>query len=220
MEYPRNNEKWDSILSEIDGLLRAGKVLAALFQAKRLEREGDPLALLELANIYEIGGDGVPFDLDEAIRYYHQYLNIVDDEGTRLRLARSYFRRGRDEDDFAQAHRYFQTLVDSNQCGAHYALGMMYKLGEGVKVDKTKAAEYFLTAMEHGHVEAEVNYLLLQRGERRFKNFWPLVSAVKRRKKLERENPHDWRLSIKLVPPEVLEAWEAQQQEVDGAPTE
>ncbi len=220
MEYLRNSEKWDPILSKIDGLLRAGNISGALFQARRLEREGDPLALLELANIYEVGGDGVPVDLDEAIRYYHQYLNIVDDEGTRLRLARSYFRRGRCQDDFAQAHRYFQTLVNSNQWGAHYALGMMYKLGEGVEVNKVKAAEYFLTAMEHGHVEAEVNYLLLQRGERRFKNFWPLVSAVKRRNKLERENPNDWRLGVKIVPPEVLEAWETQQQEVDDAPSE
>ncbi len=218
MEDMRIDEERDQILSEIDDLLTADNISAVLFKAKRLERDGDPLALLVLAYVYEIGCEAVPVDLDEAIRYYRQYLNIIDNETARFKLARAYYRRRRDQDDFMQAHRYFLTLVNSNQWGAHFALGMMYELGMGVEADWAKAAEHYAIAMEHGHVEAEIRYLVLQRGGRRFKYFWPLFSALKRRKKLERKDPHDWRLSIKLAPPEVLEAWEAQQQEIDAAP--
>jgi TPR repeat protein len=69
----------------------------------------------------------------------------------------------RQRGDFATALREFAAAAEAGDARAQFALGAMYRNGEGVPPDAAVAANWYRRAAQQGHLEAQYNLGLLYR---------------------------------------------------------
>lgn len=62
-----------------------------------------------------------------------------------------------DRGDYQTAVKEFKILVEQNDAGGQYALGIMYDLGEGVPQNSKEAVKYYRLAADQGHADAQNN---------------------------------------------------------------
>ena len=137
------------------GVFEEGDLAGALFLFKKLAHEGCAPALIEIGNIYELGGGGVKQDLEIAKRWYRYAVDIIDDARAHLALGRLYLQTGTSNSDFSKARFHLNNLIEHNcHRGAYFGLGMIYHFGLGVSRDLEKAEEFYILAVEQGHVLA------------------------------------------------------------------
>lgn len=104
---------------------------------------GNAQAQLELAELYE-AGDGVPQDIDIAIKWYEKAAAQDHDEA-QLALALHYLE---DLDETKEALILLEKSANQGNARAQYQLGLLY-LGEpDIPTDKLKAWHYFSLAAD------------------------------------------------------------------------
>lgn len=69
----------------------------------------------------------------------------------------------RQRGDYAGAIREFTAAAEAGDARAQFALGAMYRNGEGVAPDPAAAANWYRRAAQQGHVDAQYNLGLLYR---------------------------------------------------------
>ncbi len=69
----------------------------------------------------------------------------------------------RQRGDYASAIKEFTTAAEAGEARAQFALGAMYRNGEGVPPDPAAAANWYRRAAQQGHVDAQYNLGLLYR---------------------------------------------------------
>ncbi len=174
---------------------RDGDYAGALFLFKKLAQEGSLPALVEVGNIYELGGNGVDQDYIEAKKWYERSVNEIDDSKAYLALGRLYYAGHGVEQDFNKAFFYFSKL--ENEPGALYILGRMYEYGEGTNKDLKLALSYYKKASELGHALALKDYGLLTIKQGRYlKGFFTWMKACIIIFKIVLLNPDDRRLKV------------------------
>ncbi len=104
-------------------------------------KEGEPVAHLLLAKIYE-QGLGVKINDQKALKHYK--LSAQGGEVAAMLEVGIAFKKGKGADvDFNEAVKYFQMSSDNNNPRAHYALGYMYFKGFGIEQNYEKAVDLF-----------------------------------------------------------------------------
>jgi TPR repeat protein len=78
---------------------------------------------------------------------------IDDSAGEAFNIGYDAYERG----DYSAAFRAWRPLAEAGNAEAQFNLGYMYYYGEGVPVDDTQAARWYLQAAEQGHVTAQFN---------------------------------------------------------------
>lgn len=177
---------------------RKGDRAGALFLFRKLAYEGCAPALVEVGNIYELGGRGVKKDYDEAKKWYIRAVEVIDDASAHLSLGRLYLKTGDSHNDFYNAHYHFDLLVDhNNHMGALYALGLIYELGLGVDRDYSKAESNYQQAIEQGHILAMKNLARIRLEESFSRGVILWLKACIQILKIGYKNPYDPRLGIR-----------------------
>lgn len=76
--------------------------------------------------------------------------------------------------DFAAAHDAWAYAANLGDADAHFLLGTLFERGEGVPVDRERAAHHYTQAAQAGHADAAVNLgaLALQAGDRTSAHTW------------------------------------------------
>ena len=143
------HEQWETA----ENTFMKGDLAGALFLFKKLEKEGFELALLEIGNIYELGGGGVKTDIEKAIFWYERSISaIYDNPAAHLALGRLYIQSSRTS-DLTKAYHHF-LKAKGQEMGALYGLGVLFERGLGVEKDKDKAIYYYREAADLGHIMA------------------------------------------------------------------
>lgn len=146
-----------------------------------MAREGEPAALVEIGNIYELGGNGVEQDYKQAMHWYQRSFNEANDVHGCLGLARLYYLGLGTPVDYAKAFDYYSLLEPNNHPLAMFQLGQMYYLGQGVEPDLEKAAYYYQRAADQGHLYALrfMGYVKQRQGHPLAGLWWRLKGSVR-----------------------------------------
>lgn len=132
----------------------SGDVAGAVFQLKRLADEGFSPALAELGDKYEFGGGGIEVDLAEAVDWYKQSVEAVDDVRSHTGLARIYLQSKELDPDRSLSFYHLRLLADSDTMAGWFGLGIAYLNGIGTDVDMDAAENCFRKAVDKGHLVA------------------------------------------------------------------
>ncbi len=125
----------------------------ALRKFKELAEEGMPLARYELARIYASYDSGIT-DKGKA-RYWLKRLLRVGDISFQIKAADIYSEL---LGDYETALPFYEKAAESGDPSAINSLGVMYKLGQGVKADWPRAIKLYKQAADMGHPMAMNNY--------------------------------------------------------------
>lgn len=184
-------------LEAVDTFQRGDRA-GALFLFKRLANEGCAPALIEVGNIYELGGGGVHQDYLKAKEWYLHAVEVIDDVNAHLALGRLYLNTGASKSDFHNAHYHFKLLIDhNNHMGALYGIGLVYELGLGVDKNYSKAEDNYGRAIEQGHILAMKHLAKLRLKKYPVSSFALWMKASIKILKVGYENPYDPRLGIR-----------------------
>lgn len=161
-EIKKRERLWQDALDTFNKNDLAG----ALYLLKKLYKEGSTAALVEIGNIYELGGGGVEQDYVEARKWYERSVNEQDDPKAYLRLGKFYYAGLGVEQDFDNALFYLTQLEDEDEPGALYLMGKMYEMGQGVKQDLDTALSYYqrATALDHAIAYRDVGIVSIKQG--------------------------------------------------------
>ncbi|WP_198411177.1 tetratricopeptide repeat protein [Marinimicrobium alkaliphilum] len=174
----------------------SGDFSGALFIFKRLAKEGCSTALVEVGNIYELGGGGIEKDVDKAIQWYNYSIESLDDPKAHLCLARAYLQRGKTDDDYRRAYEHLSLLEDSEEMGAFYGLGLMYAHGIWVPKDVSTAMKYYRKAYGLGHLMAFRNFAFLTMKFNPIKGGILWLKSCLKITRVASKNPYDPRLGM------------------------
>ena len=147
---------------------RMGDKVGALFIFKSLAKEGFYPAYTEVGNIYELGGDGIEQDFDEALRCYRKAAFEDGNEAAFAALGRLYFFGRGVERDFDKAFEYYGKILSNRDPVVLLMYGHRYHAGLGAEVDTNKAREYYEEAADKGNVYAIVALGVLEKEEGNF----------------------------------------------------
>lgn len=190
-DIDERSERWGKAVETFE----RGDYAGALFLFKSLAAEGSTAAYIEIGNIYELGGNGVNQDFNEARRWYQLSAFKAGEPKAYLALAKlNYFGEG-GPIDFVKAHTLYKEAAASGEPGAIYMLGHMHRFGVGVPKDSLKAREYFRAAADCGHALALRDLALVTFTMGRWRegvSLW--VCAFFKIVRIARLNPNDWRL--------------------------
>ena len=128
-----------------------GKETEAFNCFERASDSGDPTGLFNLSVAHE-EGEGCERDPAKAMKLLHQ---SAEHGFTRaeLKLAYHYANGEGVEVDPQKAFEYFSICAEKGVAEAQYAVGVFFYREEKIDV----AFSWFLTAAEHGHLDAQVN---------------------------------------------------------------
>lgn len=145
---------------------REGDLAGALVIFKKLASKGSIAALVEVGNIYELGGGGVIQNYAEARRWYERAVNEGDSAVACLRLGNFHYAGLGVQQNFDNAFFYFSQLDDSSEPSALYLLGKMYEMGHGVEQDFRTAMTYYQRAATLGSALAyrDIAFVQLKQG--------------------------------------------------------
>lgn len=189
IETDAHDEKW----TEAVELFRKGDKSGALFRFKRLAYEGCSPALVEIGNIYEIGGGGIEKDIDKARQWYINSVETIDDPRAHLALGRIYYRTT----DYRSAFYHLSILENRRDPGAMFGLALLYDFGLGVNQDHNKAAKYYRIASDKGHILALKNLSIIKMKKSFPSGVFLWVKACLKIWKTGLRNPYDRRLGIR-----------------------
>lgn len=130
-----------------------GDRIEALRIAKALAATCDPLAPVEIAALYEVGGGGVLPDFVAALQWYMRAADLGDAKAN-LALGRLYYLGTGVEIDHPRAFEFFSKSARANERGAFFALGIMSEFGKGTELNPSAAIDYYRRAVALGHVLA------------------------------------------------------------------
>jgi TPR repeat protein len=130
-----------------------GDYAAAIAQWRPLAEAGDATAQASLGSLYALG-QGVPPDLDAAIRWYRLaagqgHAAAQYNLGQLLRSPQAGDRR-----DLAEALKWYRAAAEQGNAESHYKLGLMHANGEGGAQDFASAFTHWSIAGALGAAEA------------------------------------------------------------------
>lgn len=149
-------ERWARAVSTY----RAGDAAGALFAFKSLAMEGSQAAYVEIANLYEKGGENLNPDPRQAFEWYKKAVDETDDVEGYIGLGRLYFLGQGVDHDFEKARWYLSRAEANDKPGVYLMLGRIHHAGLGVPKDLKIAMDYYLKAKRHGNVHA-LRYLAI-----------------------------------------------------------
>jgi TPR repeat protein len=115
----------------------------------RLHGMGQWRVTAQIGSMYELGGQGVDIDVEQALLWYRRAVFESDDPLAHLGLGRLYFAGSAVEPqnlDAARCHLEKAFAKGRPEAGIH--LGLMYMHGHGVGKDVAAAERYFIAAGE------------------------------------------------------------------------
>lgn len=122
-------------------------------------RNSNTIALEYLGHIYECGWRNIRRNIELAYDYYEQAAKDTRNQEIIFRLANDYFYGNNVEVDIYKALSYFEEAgrypTYKYYYEANLKLGWIYKLGENVERDETKAEEYFKKLLPKDETEDE-----------------------------------------------------------------
>ncbi len=136
--------------------------------------QGDAEAQYELGNRYAFG-DGVRTNAPKAFHWYERAAT-AGSSGGMFNLAACYHRGDGTARDLAKAIEWYERALSSDKMLAPFALGEIFS-DESMR-EYSRARDYFRTALENGHPDAEAALKLLERDalteeeKRRAWRFW------------------------------------------------
>lgn len=146
------SEQMDLEWNEAVKLFKQGDLSSSLKLFKRIEEKGSLAALVEIGNIYELGGEGVQKDFITARYWYERAYNEANSKRAILALGRIYYIGNGVERDHKKAFEYFSLLKDQDEAGAHFILGVMNQFAQGTELNVEEAYRHYKTASKLGHV--------------------------------------------------------------------
>jgi TPR repeat protein len=182
------DERWE----RASECLKKGDRAGALWLYKLLAESGDQQALVKVGEIYEIGGENLTRDYEEAAKWYRRAIFSVGDPKAHLALARMYFNKQLVSEDSPQAfERHAMAAAQHDEPLAFLMLGLMLE-----HKDAQKAKFYHERAATLGMVLAKKRLSVFAFRERNFVAGIKLrLEAVCEGISLARTNPDDGRLA-------------------------
>lgn len=134
----------------------AGDYPEAVRLFKQEAAQGDMVALINLAEMYDLGNLGVPQDYAEAVKWYlllaargwspaQRRLGVFHEMGYGVRQ------------DYAEAAKWYRLAAEKGSEYSQFKLGSMYALGVGVPQDNVLAHMWFNLAAAQGNADAAAN---------------------------------------------------------------
>ena len=139
----------------------------ALFVYESLARDGHDHALVEIGNIYELGGGNVERDPSKAATHYRAAAFKLDDPDAHVALARLYFNGDVTSEDAREAfERHARRAGAAGRTLAYLMLGQAYHTGRLVPRDLAEAETCYRRAADAGYVLAtrHLGQLYIARG--------------------------------------------------------
>ena len=143
-------EKW---IQATEAFTKGDKKLS-LNIFKEIADMGYEYAYVEIANIYELGGQGLDKDIEKAKQWYKKSANDLRDEEACLALARIFYLGLDGEVNYKKAFQYYSDEILSDNSIAQLRLGIMYQLGEGFDNDFKKAEHFYLKSAKNKNLVA------------------------------------------------------------------
>lgn len=138
-----------------------GDKKGALFSFLALARQGEWLAYVEVGNLYEMGGNGVEKNHEEALFWYRKAVFEADDPNAHFALARLYFNGRELQQDYEKAFMHASKAISCKaplQLADHYKpmayamLAFLYMKGLGTEKNINKAREVLVRGCDEGFV--------------------------------------------------------------------
>lgn len=174
----------------------SGDLDSALFLYRSLVEDGERYAMVEVGRIYEVGGNGVGQNLDEAAKWYRRAVYEVDDPKAHLSLARLQFNKALAEDSSWEAfEKHGRAALAKGESEAALLLGIALDDGRFGSRDIEKAKAYYRLAAEAGYLFARrrLEALKLYSGEV-LSGLLGLLRVTREIFSVATENPNDRRL--------------------------
>lgn len=111
--------------------------------------KGDTQAMVQLADCYYYGNNGVEQNLRKAFELYKKASELGNTDAN-LDVAMYYIKGILGEKDTALAYRLVKESAEAGSPYGTYGLGLCYSYGYGVEVDKAKSFELYDKAVEMG----------------------------------------------------------------------
>ena len=162
LEDANLDRKWHEAVQ----LFEKGDMAGALFLFKSIANEGEKAAYSEIANIYQLGGEGVPQDFKQAHDWHKKAIDEADDVLGYIGLSRLYYYGAGVEQDYNKAFWYLSQTSENEKPITHLLLGKMYHLGHGTEKDVLKAEKYYKKAAESNYAFAYKFLSILEQEKR------------------------------------------------------
>jgi TPR repeat protein len=145
------DDRWHKAMAACE----SGDLNSALFIYRSLVEDGELYALVEVARIYEIGGQGVGQNLEEAAKWYRRAVYEVDDPKAHLSLARLQFNKALAEDsDWGLFEKHGRAALAKGENEAALLLAIALDDGRFGRRDLEKAKSYYQFASDAGYLFA------------------------------------------------------------------
>ena len=109
---------------------------------------GDSDVLLNVGNIYNSRGGGVPQDHMEALRWYKMAAEKGNEEALCF-IAHMYETGEGVTQDYAEALRWYNIAAEKGNAGAMFNIAMMYTRSQGVTIDSHELYFWFYLCSTH-----------------------------------------------------------------------
>jgi len=194
IEFPKGDQvRLERAIQTFDN----GNQLPELFQEfKILADKGLREANYFLGCMCEDGTNGVPKDLQSALRYYEKSIEGFGYIEGYLAAARLLYHGGDIDQDYERALRYFEHVARGNgHPVACFMLGRMYQHGNGTAKDLKLARYWYEKAVAGGSVFGTLNLAMLEAEEGRIlRSLYLRITAGIRAFLISRKEPRDIRL--------------------------
>lgn len=193
--YPQIEDSW----ARVHAQFAAGNMLSALTMLRSLASKGALMAYVEIGNIYELGGKGVPRDDQEALRWYHRAICHGDDPMAHLGVGRILY-------NYKDAERNDErALYHLREAGNHpvalMLLGLMFQFGRGTTASLGIARQMYKQLMDAGYVMPMVLLGRIEEAERDYcKGLFLRLRAGFKAARIGFRNPKDPRLTGVDIP--------------------
>ncbi len=155
MDSASKKEQLDDRWHKAIAACKSGDLTSALFLYRSLVEDGELYAMVEVARIYEVGGDGVGQNLEEAAKWYRRAVYEVDDPKAHLSLARLQFNRSLNEEASWEAfEKHGRAALAKGEAEAALLLAIALDDGRFGSRDLEKAKEYYALAADAGYLFA------------------------------------------------------------------
>ena len=124
----------------------------ALSLYRKAAAQNNASANLNLGVMY-YNGDHLPKDLAKALEHFKKV--PLDEKPVAARYIADIYLNNEAFKDPASAVQYYKYAAKQDDLDAFYALGEMYRKGQGVPVNKTEAFNYYLYAASKGYAPAQ-----------------------------------------------------------------
>jgi TPR repeat protein len=132
---------------------------------------GDGDVLLNVANLYNSTGGGVPRDGAEALRWYRLAADKGNEEALCF-IGKMYETGDGVNQDFSDAMRWYQLAAEKGNAGAMFNIGSMHTRSQGVSVDPRELYFWFSLCLTYPLPELQANHAKKALGILRLQARW------------------------------------------------